>query len=438
MHLDQDKIVPQKPQALNSEEKEAHIYEALLWTDNSSTNDSIRLSENGRPHSRIAANKAVQILVVDDNSDMLKYLAGVINPYWTVETVKDGIQALESVKRRIPDLILSDVMMPNMDGFQLLSHIRNDVNTHHVPFILLSARAGNEAIVEGLERGANDYLVKPFSPLELITRITTQLELTGSKAVARRLEKLVAERTHELARSNEDLQQFAHVASHDLKEPARKIIAFCSLLVSEFRDVLPPEANIHLEKIKNAAARMHNLIEGILQYSSANNTALDTQQVNLNAILQNVLVDLEVVIQEKKAVVQSDRLPSIEGSNTLLHQLFYNLVNNSLKFSKSGTPPFIQITSGKAAAENVLNEELPLNKEYIQISFKDNGIGFHQDSAQTIFNNFSRLNPKHAYEGTGLGLALCKKIAKRHGGTIFAEGRPLDGSTFTIILPLKQ
>jgi signal transduction histidine kinase len=158
------------------------------------------------------------------------------------------------------------------------------------------------------------------------------------------------------------------------------------------------------------------------------------QIVDLNEILNNIITDLEILIHQKEAVIQLKPLPHIEGSPILLHQLFYNLVNNSLKFSRHNVKPIIQITCNKPLASDIKN--LPA-QEYISIVIKDNGIGFDQSFAENIFKTFSRLHTKDKYEGTGLGLSLCKRIAERHGGIIAAEGVENEGAVFTIVLPVK-
>jgi hypothetical protein len=226
----------------------------------------------------------------------------------------------------------------------------------------------------------------------------------------------------ELERSNADLQQFAHVASHDLKEPVRKIRFFGSCLHSEFGHLLPDKAKQYLSKMESAATRMYSMVEGVLQYSALNNNASDTATVDLPGVLRSIEADLELMIREKEARLQYGALPEVQGHAVLIHQLFYNLINNALKFSRPGVPPVIRVSGVKEGQQVV-------------IEVADNGIGFGQEHAQQIFKTFSRLNPKEAYEGTGLGLALCKKIAERHGGSISARGVEESGAVFTVVLP---
>ncbi|RYZ22334.1 MAG: PAS domain S-box protein [Chitinophagaceae bacterium] len=251
----------------------------------------------------------------------------------------------------------------------------------------------------------------------------TCTDIHDQKAFATTLERLVAERTVELQRSNDDLQQFAHVASHDLKEPVRKIATFESRLSHEFGKDLPERAQAYLEKIRTASRRMYTMIEGVLRYSSISEGDQATEPVNLNEVVAQILSDLEVLIAEKEAMIEAGPLPVLPGSPTLLYQLFYNIINNALKFAAPGRA--LRVSISAAAQEG-----------HARISVADNGIGFSPDNAERIFKTFTRLHPKDKYEGTGLGLALCQKIVSRHGGTIRAEGREGEGATFIITLPL--
>jgi PAS domain S-box-containing protein len=254
-----------------------------------------------------------------------------------------------------------------------------------------------------------------------------------------KLNRTLLDKAEELRRSNEDLQQFAHVASHDLKEPLRKIKTYGSRLVEEYGDILPVKARSYLDKMESAATRMNSMIDGVLGYSMLGATEQVIETIDLNDLLKNIQEDLEILVEEKQAIIQYKQLPEIEGSSILLYQLFYNLINNSLKFSVSGVQPRILISSSDYNVAQVKNNN-PLKPgiQYQRISVADNGIGFEQAFAQKIFKTFTRLNAKDKYEGTGLGLSLCKKIVERHHGTIEAEGKINEGAVFTIVLPQHQ
>ena len=261
------------------------------------------------------------------------------------------------------------------------------------------------------------------------TLIGVVQDISEQKQFAEELTRLVFRRTMELQRSNEDLQQFAHVASHDLKEPVRKIKFYSNMLQDQFSSLLPPKALGHLNKIHNATDRMFSMIDGVLKYSSIRGSAKDIEKIDLNTIFADVESDLEVLINQKGADIVREKLPEIEGAAVLIHQLFYNLINNALKFSTTDEQPLIAVT-----AELLTKFDI----EMVKITIADNGIGIDSDYITKIFNPFIRLNPKDKYEGTGLGLSLCKKIIEQHFGIIEATGSSGEGAIFTIILPLKQ
>ena len=254
-------------------------------------------------------------------------------------------------------------------------------------------------------------------------------DIQEQKTLTEKLESLVAERTIELQRSNGDLQQFAHVVSHDLKEPVRKIKTFIGRLEEHLNGKLDESATRFIEKIHVATDRIYTMIDGVLAYSTTNANKEKSELVDLNEVLKNIETDLEIPLQKTGGMIQYHNLPILEGAPVLLYQLFYNLVNNSIKFAKAGVPPQIAISSETAVQHNAIVS---------RISLQDNGIGFDPDMSEQIFETFARLNSKDKYEGTGLGLSLCKKITERHGGSIIATGTRDQGATFIITLPLQQ
>jgi PAS domain S-box-containing protein len=264
----------------------------------------------------------------------------------------------------------------------------------------------------------------------------TATDIHDQKMQKHQLEELVAERTFELNRSNEDLQQFAHVASHDLKEPLRKISTFSQRLELELGEQIPEKGKIYLQKLQSSSQRMTEMIDGILNYSVVNATEQTNEVVDLNLVFDAITNDLELVIMQKEARVDYQQLPMLKGASTLLYQLFYNLVNNALKFTKPGVPPEITISARKVSGTEL--DGIVEGKKaafYHHISVEDNGIGFNQEYADHMFNVFTRLNGRDKYEGTGLGLALCRKIVHRHHGIIYATGKEGTGSAFNILLP---
>jgi two-component system CheB/CheR fusion protein len=266
------------------------------------------------------------------------------------------------------------------------------------------------------------------------------------KTFAEELETQVKERTaalhksnQELKQSNSQLDQFAYVASHDLQEPLRKILTFSARLQDKHQDEMGTEVKYYLNKIQAASSRMRTLIQDLLNYSRLLQHEKLFSTTDLNETVRNILSDFELLIQEKKAKITIDHLPFVDAIPLQMNQLFYNLVSNALKFSKVDVPPDINIISRTLSEKEVekypsFNPSIP----YVEIIFKDNGIGFEQQYAKQIFTIFQRLHDKETYIGTGIGLALCKKIIENHHGEIFSNSKENEGAFFHVILPLIQ
>jgi PAS domain S-box-containing protein len=664
---------------------EAFAQEAMKW--NRSDDTDLEIVDDAFESAEVKGAKRYKVLLADDNADMRDYVKRLLSEEFKVITAIDGEDAFKKVIQEKPDLLLSDIMMPKVDGFELLKRIRQHADQKNLPVILLSARAGEEAKVEGLDAGADDYLVKPFSAKELMARVEANIKISKSRAAAEAnlremikqspvattllkgrdlvieianeralevwgrkheevinraivealpeiteqgfdrllqqvyssgvpfngsevpvqlmrfgkpeivylnfiyqplknengqtegiigagidvteqvlsrkkieqsqkelnqlanavpqlvwvanangdviyynerlaefsgakketdgkwlwkilihpddlpptekawdeasnsgieyqmehrmkmktgeyrwflsraiphkdengrvvkwfgtatdihsskehasiLEKEVLKRTQELnelnaslKQSNNELQQFAHVASHDLKEPLRKIKTFAGRLVDDKQSSFSENGKLYLKKVNSAVDRMSVMIDGVLNYSMISAAHQRIEKVDLNETIRDIESDLELIITQKQATIECGELPTVEGASVLLYQLFYNLLNNSLKFSNAEQPPVIKITSDISRIGG---------KEYAEINISDNGIGFEQEFAERIFETFLRLNSKDMFEGTGLGLSLCKRIAERHGGFIKAVGELNKGATFVTYLPLQQ
>jgi two-component system CheB/CheR fusion protein len=263
---------------------------------------------------------------------------------------------------------------------------------------------------------------------------------------AEELEKQVAQRTSELKEinidlqhSNKNLEQFAHIASHDLQEPLRKITVFSSLLTDKYKKDLPEPAKELVSKISAASRRMSNLIQEVLNFSKVLHANAAFEKTDLNAVLTRVIDDFELLVAEKNAVIHRTVLPVIEAIPLQMNQLFYNLISNSMKFARKETAPVITITT-KMLTSKAIKKFSTLNQKlsYCQISFKDNGIGFDQQNADKIFLIFQRLHAIGHFAGTGIGLALCKSVVINHHGEIHAISSKNKGAVFQVILPISQ
>lgn len=258
-------------------------------------------------------------------------------------------------------------------------------------------------------------------------------ELKRAQETLYSYQQRLEEKISELKISNHELEQFAYIASHDLQEPLRKIVTFSNLLKEKLPD-MTPGADAYLGKIVASSLRMTDLINDVLDWSKIARSKETFTAVDLNAILEEVKNDFEFLIQDRHATVESTHLPCIHGIKIQMSQLFSNLISNALKFSRE--QPDIRIRARNADLQEIRKKpRLDHACAYVEITVSDNGIGFEEKYSEQIFKIFQRLNSRSEYSGTGIGLAICRKIVENHGGLITATSGPGQGATFTIILP---
>ncbi|HEX2533945.1 MAG TPA: ATP-binding protein [Chitinophagaceae bacterium] len=276
---------------------------------------------------------------------------------------------------------------------------------HDLWMDVLATRQGNEILVTW-----HDY-----TPLK-------KAQLEGEALVA------------ELKRSNTSLEEFAYAASHDLQEPLRKIQFFCDRLRSQYEPHYDAEGLALFGRMDAAAQRMRNLIEDLLSFSKISSLPRRQEPVQLEKVMEEVVGDLEATIQEKGALIHREPLPEVTGDRGQLHQLFQNLLSNALKYARKEVTPEVSVRCRKLAGGTA--EAPGPAPEYFRIDIQDNGIGFEQEEAERIFQVFQRLHGRTEYSGTGVGLAIARKVAENHNGLIRAEGRPGAGAVFTVWLPV--
>jgi len=268
------------------------------------------------------------------------------------------------------------------------------------------------------------------TPLDENGRVVGTVLIFKDITQRKRVEEAVAKRSAELAQSNAELEQFAFVASHDLQEPLRKIQAFGDRLKTRLEGVLGADARDYLERMQSASARMRTLINDLLAFSRVIRRTEPFVPVDLAQVAKGVLGDLEVRIEKCGARIELGELPVIEADPTQMHQLLLNLVGNALKFQSKDARPVVQISSRRFTTLS--------GQELCEITVADNGIGFEEKYLEKMFAVFQRLHGRNEYEGTGVGLAVCRRISDRHHGTITAKGELGKGATFTVILPVRQ
>ena len=287
---------------------------------------------------------------------------------------------------------------------------------------------GDKKILESYARIVKDVFGKPFKIIGA----------TRDKTKIREYEESLKMKIQELDRSNKELEEFAYIASHDLQEPLRKITAFSERLKDRAKKELGPESHLYLDRMMVGTANMRMLIDNLLEFSRTRRNNDLFESCDLNQILKNTEADLELKIEETGTHFQSARLPVLEAIPSQMQQLFNNILVNAIKFRKPDTPPVVRISCDILSDIEKQLLRLPSALTYFRIKIRDNGIGFEQEYANKIFQIFQRLHGKSEYPGSGIGLAICKKIAENHHGMIQAESQPGQGATFIIILPETQ
>lgn len=388
------------------------------------------------------------ILIVDDKQENLFSLKTLLQLHkYEVDTASSGEETLKKILKTEYALIILDVQMPDMDGFEVAESITSYSKTRNIPIIFLSAvNTDKRFITKGYVSGGVDYVTKPFDPDLLLLKVQTFVRLHQQTKelheMRANLEKKVEERTAELKTANKaletsnlQLEQYAYIASHDLQEPLRKIITFCHI-VDERYLAEGEEARKYMNKIISASERMKTLINDLLEYSRLSITR-QFAETSLRNILQDALSDLELIIREKQAVLDIGELPELEVIPDQLRQVFLNIISNALKFSKPGQKPEVKISSFFINQKS-FDAKTDAEGSFAKITITDNGIGFDETYTDRIFTMFQRLHGRAEYAGTGMGLAIVKKIIENHNGLLMATSKEGLGSTFSFIIPIKQ
>ncbi len=523
----------------------AYVDEALRWlpeTERHPMSEPLFAADTVQaPH---VLSTSGRILLADDNADMREYVRRLLGEYYEIQAVDNGMQALIAAREHPPDLVLTDVMMPELDGFGLLHELRASEATRTIPVILLSARAGEDARIEGLAAGADDYIVKPFTARELLARVSAHLSMNRLRSEAADRERALraeaeaahqhvntilesikdafltldeqwrftfvnaeAERTTGMTRAdligrvfwdvfrdtrgthletqyrramtdrvavqfenyyrpwqrwfevrvypakdrgvsvfyqditrrketeeatrranaalrvaNADLEQFAYSASHDLREPLRMVLIYCELLKETYAGKFDSKADAMIGYCVDGARRMSALIDDLLAYIQASSDlAPPSESVSLESALAEALLNLAAAIAETGAAVSHDPMPALRVAPVHAQQLFQNVIGNALKYH-GDAPPIIHVGTREEGGAWIF-------------SVQDNGIGIAPEHRETVFELCTRLHTSSQFPGTGIGLAICKKLVERYGGRIWVESELGKGATFFFSIP---
>jgi signal transduction histidine kinase len=418
-------------------------------------------------NSHIPAKSDIKILVVDDRDDNLFSIEAILEKdNYEIIKANSGRAALKILLQQHDfSLILMDVQMPDMNGFETATIIYERDKLKDIPIIFITAHNYDEDIIfKGYRMGGVDYIYKPINPELLRVKVAVFVDLyrknqqllqhekkliaaneslqkeiedrKASEEKVRLLNAQLLENNTNLKAMNEELDQFAYVASHDLQEPLRKIMVFSDKIMT--KNNLDEEGTKYFDKIISSSKRMQSLINDLLSFSRHSMSNSDFKQTDLNLLARQATGELEIAIEKTKAQIHIADLPEIWVIPGLMQQLFYNLISNALKFRKKEVAPEIYIKAEKMKLTE-LRQHISDNGKtaYYRISVADNGIGFDPKYAEEIFMVFKRLHSYHEFEGTGVGLSICKKIIEKHNGVIKADSKMNEGSVFWISLPEK-
>jgi signal transduction histidine kinase len=337
---------------------------------------------------------------------------------FTAAVVQTPEDFTREVRTRRPHVVLADYNLPHWRGIEALKIIESE--GLDIPLILVTGALGEVTAVECLKQGATDYVLKG-ALTRLPTAIRRALQEKKLREQRRKAEEALAEKAEELARSNKELEQFAYIASHDLQEPLRMVASYTELLGERYRGKLDDKADKYIAYAVDGAHRMQGLINDLLAYARVGSKAKPLQATDASAVLTLVIAGLQKAIEGSQAEIVAKSLPDVLADDVQLGQVFQNLIANAIKFRHPEHAPQIRVWADIVG-------------EMVRFSVGDNGIGMEKESTGRIFQMFQRLHTREEYEGTGIGLAVAKKVVERHGGQIWFDSVPGEGTTFHFTL----
>jgi len=368
--------------------------------------------QNGNPQCKL---KLRALLVEDEPADVELALRALRDTGLeaTADVAQTGDEFAELVRKNSYDVILADYKLPGWNGMESVEILRRE--GLDIPIILVSGALGELTAVECIKQGAADYVLKDH-----LARLPESVRRAMREKKLRQDHKRSQE---ELARSNQELEQFAYVASHDLQEPLRMVATYTQLLAERYQGKLDSDADKYIHYAVDGALRMQKLVQDLLAFSRVGRQGMALESTDCNTVLEVALSNLKVAIQESGAVIRHGLLPVVMADVSQLVQVFQNLIGNAIKF-RGSQPTLIQVNAEATA------------KEWI-FSVRDNGIGIAPQQTENVFVIFRRLHTRAEYPGNGIGLSICKKIVEQHGGRIWVTSEPGCGSNFQFTLPIK-
>jgi signal transduction histidine kinase len=397
------------------------IDEPLVHTGNNTVSLVPKYKVEATEESTIAPNDSsfLKVLVCEDNEELRIYIVSLLQDMCHIKTANNGVTGLQLVASWKPDLVISDVMMPEKDGISVCIEIKSNPDTAKIMVVLLTALTHRDAMLKGWEAKADEYLFKPFHPEELRTRIASLLTIIKER---RESDYQLELKNDQLTKAYSDMESFSYSVSHDLRAPLRSINGFAHILKDDHIDAFNDKGEAALNAIFRNVSRMNDLIEGLLALSRYDRKVLERSEVNTNQLVRSIINEISRTT-EHKAVIKVHELMPASADRTLLYQVWTNLISNAIKYSSKKLFPEIEIGCSQGDGEVIY---------YV----KDNGSGFNMEYANKLFGTFQRLHGVSEFEGTGIGLAIVKRIISKHGGRVWAEGKVGEGAVFYFSLPV--
>ena len=407
----------------------------------------------------------LDVVVVEDSPTQAQLLEHALTERGhEVRVARDGLEGIAALRERLPDLVISDIVMPKLDGLAMCAAIKADAALREVPVIMVTSLSGSEDILRALESNADGFILKPFDDEFLFSSIDRTLAQRGLRtdeffvsgkrhnisadrstilslfssvydAVIRKNQELVdTQRELEVAveearlrgvaleTANQELEAFTYSVSHDLRGPLRAIQGFSRILAQEQAERLDAEGLRLLRVVQEQTAKMAGIIDALLQLSRAGRAPLEAGPCDMGRLVETVVDELQRDDPDPTRVFDLGPLPHAVVDSSMIQQVWVNLLSNAVKFSARSRPPLIQVR-GSAEGNEIIYR------------VTDNGAGFDMEHAGKLFGVFERLHSQEEYEGTGVGLSIVKRIVKRHGGRVGAEAQPGEGATFWFALP---
>jgi two-component system, sensor histidine kinase and response regulator len=415
-----------------------------------------------------SANQSVEILIAEDSPTQAERLKHTLEGQgYHVTVTSNGRQALEALKIRKPTLIISDIVMPEVDGYELCKKVKSDPDLRNLPVILLTTLSDPQDVIRGLECLADNFILKPYDEDYLLSHIEyviinqqirvhenvgmgMEIYFGGNKhfITADRLQILnlllstyeaAIQKNRELTRAQDDLRRsnaameaankeleaFSYSVSHDLRAPLRAIDGFTGILLEDYSDKLDEDGNRLLEVVRKNAQNMGQLIDDLLAFSRLGRKAVEPSPIDMTDLAKSVFEELNASDSERRPQLKIENIPLAQGDRALMRQVFVNLLSNATKYSRLKDQPLIEVGGSTENGNNIY---------YV----KDNGAGFDMQYANKLFGVFQRLHGPQEFEGTGVGLAIVQRIIHRHGGRVWAEGKVNEGATFYFTLPRED